>query len=97
MRVLFVGDVVGKPGRQAVRHLLPALRRRHEVDFAVVNLENAAGGFGSPSSVAEPLNVALSTGTVWSGPAFTTGRLLTVTTNVSLPDSLLSFAVSLSV
>jgi 2',3'-cyclic-nucleotide 2'-phosphodiesterase len=46
LRILFVGDVVGKPGREAIRHLLPELRRRHEVDFTVVNIENAAGGFG---------------------------------------------------
>jgi 2',3'-cyclic-nucleotide 2'-phosphodiesterase len=46
LRILFVGDVVGKPGREAIRQLLPGLRRRHEVDFAVVNIENAAGGFG---------------------------------------------------
>jgi metallophosphoesterase (TIGR00282 family) len=52
MRILFVGDVVGKPGRQAVRHLLPALRRRHEVDVAVVNIENAAGGFGFTPEIA---------------------------------------------
>jgi metallophosphoesterase (TIGR00282 family) len=47
--------VVGKPGRQAVRHLLPALRRRHEVDFAVVNLENAAGGSGFTPEIAREL------------------------------------------
>ena len=59
---------------------------------------NAPGGFGSPSSVAEPLKLApLGRVIVWSGPAFATGRLLTVTTTVSLPDSALSFAVSLSV
>jgi metallophosphoesterase (TIGR00282 family) len=52
MRVLFVGDVVGKPGRQAVRQLLPELRRRHAVDFAVVNIENAAGGFGFTPEIA---------------------------------------------
>lgn len=55
MRVLFVGDVVGKPGRQAVRHLLPALRRRHEVDFTVVNIENAAGGFGFTPEIAREI------------------------------------------
>jgi len=55
MRLLFVGDVVGKPGRQAVRHLLPALRRQHEVDFAVVNIENAAGGFGFTPEIAREI------------------------------------------
>jgi hypothetical protein len=59
---------------------------------------NAPGGFGRPSSVAEPLKVAaLGRVIVRSGPAFATGRLLTVTTTVSLPDSALSFAVSLRV
>src|SRR5947209_3084611 len=55
MRLLFVGDVVGKPGRQAVRHLLPALRRRHEADFVVVNNENAAGGFGFTPEIAREI------------------------------------------
>jgi hypothetical protein len=55
------------------------------------------GGFGSPSSVAEPLKVALNTDTVWSGPALTTGRLLTVMTTVSLAESPPSLALSLMV
>ncbi len=46
MRILFVGDVVGRPGRRAVRHLLPELRARHNVDLCVVNGENVAGGHG---------------------------------------------------
>jgi 2',3'-cyclic-nucleotide 2'-phosphodiesterase len=55
LRLLFVGDVVGKPGRQAVCHWLPSLRRRHEVDFAVVNIENAAGGFGFTPEIAREI------------------------------------------
>ena len=46
MRFLFVGDVVGSPGRRALDQLLPMLRERHEIDFAVVNGENSAGGLG---------------------------------------------------
>jgi len=46
MRLLFVGDVVGSPGRAALRALLPDLRARHEPDWVVVNGENAAGGLG---------------------------------------------------
>ncbi len=46
MRVLFVGDVIGKPGRKAVQGLLPGLIDRHAVDYTIVNVENAAGGFG---------------------------------------------------
>ncbi len=41
-----IGDVVGKPGRQALATLLPMLRRRHEADLVIVNGENAAGGRG---------------------------------------------------
>lgn len=55
MRILFVGDVVGKPGRDAVRRLLPELRRQHGVDFAVVNIENAAGGFGFTPEIAREI------------------------------------------
>src|SRR5262245_18712888 len=46
MRILFLGDVVGRSGRTAVIEALPALRERYGADFAVVNGENAAGGFG---------------------------------------------------
>jgi 2',3'-cyclic-nucleotide 2'-phosphodiesterase len=46
LKLLFVGDVIGKPGRQAVQRLLPGLVDRHRVDYVVVNVENAAGGFG---------------------------------------------------
>ncbi|HVT57702.1 MAG TPA: TIGR00282 family metallophosphoesterase [Thermoanaerobaculia bacterium] len=54
MRLLFVGDVVGKPGREAARTLLPRLIDRHRADYVVVNVENAAGGFGvTPEVLAE--------------------------------------------
>lgn len=45
-RFLFVGDVVGKPGKEALRSMLPALRERLEPDLVVVNGENSAGGLG---------------------------------------------------
>ncbi len=45
MKLLFVGDVVGRPGRRALS-LLEGLIGREKVDFTVVNVENAAGGFG---------------------------------------------------
>jgi metallophosphoesterase (TIGR00282 family) len=44
--ILFVGDVVGRTGRQALERLLPVLREEHDPDFVVVNGENAAGGIG---------------------------------------------------
>ncbi|MBM4420869.1 MAG: YmdB family metallophosphoesterase [Chloroflexi bacterium] len=58
MRILMVGDVVGRPGRDAVGELLPALRRELAVDFAVVNGENAAGGFGLTADIAQELRDA---------------------------------------
>ena len=55
MKVLFVGDIVGKPGRQAVATLLPSLQRKYEVLLTIANAENAAGGFGITPSAAEEL------------------------------------------
>jgi metallophosphoesterase (TIGR00282 family) len=46
MKVLMIGDVYGEPGRAAIQKLLPRLREEHGADLAVVNVENAAGGFG---------------------------------------------------
>ncbi len=54
MKLLFIGDLIGKPGRQAVQRLLPGLIDRHQVDYTVVNVENMAGGFGvTPDTLAE--------------------------------------------
>jgi metallophosphoesterase (TIGR00282 family) len=53
--ILFVGDVVGSAGRRAFRELLPGLREEHEVDFVVVNGENAAGGVGITPKQADEL------------------------------------------
>ena len=46
MNILFVGDVVGSPGRRALDRALSPLIDRKKVDFTIVNVENAAGGFG---------------------------------------------------
>ncbi|HEX4962069.1 MAG TPA: TIGR00282 family metallophosphoesterase [Thermoanaerobaculia bacterium] len=46
MKLLFVGDVIGKPGRRALHSLLPRLVDHHRADYVVVNVENSAGGFG---------------------------------------------------
>jgi metallophosphoesterase (TIGR00282 family) len=55
VRVLFVADVVGKPGRSLLRECLPALRRERAVDLVVANGENAAGGAGLTPVVAREL------------------------------------------
>jgi 2',3'-cyclic-nucleotide 2'-phosphodiesterase len=46
MNVLMVGDVYGEPGRVALGKLLPRIRQEHQIDVVIVNVENAAGGFG---------------------------------------------------
>jgi len=58
LRILFVGDVVGKPGRRAVVQLLPRLREELAIDLAVVNGENAAGGSGLTAEIARELRDA---------------------------------------
>ena len=52
IRILFLGDVVGEPGRKAVAARLPGLREEADLDFVVVNGENAAGGRGITSKIA---------------------------------------------
>ena len=55
MRILLVGDVVGKPGRRGVRQLLPGIVEEYGVDLVLVNGENAAGGFGLTPDTAQEL------------------------------------------
>jgi len=58
MRLLFLGDLVGRVGRGAVIDALPGLRRDWRLDFVVVNAENAASGFGLTASIADELFAA---------------------------------------
>ena len=58
MRLLFLGDVVGRTGRRAVIDALPGLRRDWGLDFVVVNAENAASGFGLTASIADAIIAA---------------------------------------
>jgi len=55
MRILFIGDIVGRPGRQLVKTGLAALVSRHEVDFVIANAENAAAGFGITREIGDEL------------------------------------------
>jgi 2',3'-cyclic-nucleotide 2'-phosphodiesterase len=55
VRILFVADVFGAPGRRAVENRLPALRRELGADFCIVNGENAAAGRGITAKIAERL------------------------------------------
>ncbi|GAB4230493.1 MAG: TIGR00282 family metallophosphoesterase [Acidobacteriota bacterium] len=55
IRILFVGDVVGRGGRKVVKQWLPHLKQALSVDCAVVNVENAAGGYGVTPKIAEEI------------------------------------------
>jgi metallophosphoesterase (TIGR00282 family) len=55
VKILFVGDIVGKPGRQALSRELHRLVDRHTIDIVIANGENAAGGFGLTGEVAKEL------------------------------------------
>lgn len=55
MKILFIGDIVGSPGRNAVRQLIPKLKKREKIDFIIANAENAAGGSGLTPRLKEEL------------------------------------------
>ena len=55
MKLLFIGDIVGQPGRNAVKTLVPKLRERHALDFVIANGENSAGGSGITPKTAEEI------------------------------------------
>lgn len=55
MKILFIGDIFGSPGRKIVQDHLPHLIETHQVDLVIANAENAAGGFGLTPAIAEDL------------------------------------------
>ena len=55
MRILLIGDIIGKPGRYALQKLLPGVRREYRVDLVVANGENAAAGFGLTEDTAREI------------------------------------------
>ena len=58
MNLLFIADVIGAPGRDVVKALLPGLRRRYDAQLVICNVENAAGGFGLSREAGEALIAA---------------------------------------
>jgi metallophosphoesterase (TIGR00282 family) len=56
IRLLYIGDVVGQPGRRALHERLEKVVDREKIDFTVVNVENAAGGFGVTEAIMEELS-----------------------------------------
>ena len=55
IRLLFIGDIVGRPGRELVRRGIQSLVARHDVDLVIANVENAAAGFGITPDIAVEL------------------------------------------
>jgi metallophosphoesterase (TIGR00282 family) len=55
VRILFVGDIFGKPGREIARKAVPALIERRGVDFVIANVENSAAGFGVTGDIADTI------------------------------------------
>jgi len=55
VKILFIADIVGEPGRKAVKQLVPQLRQRHGLDLVIANGENAAGGSGITPKTAEEI------------------------------------------
>ena len=55
MLILVIGDIIGRPGRQAMHEFLPALRQKYALDLVIANAENAAGGFGLTPEIAREL------------------------------------------
>jgi 2',3'-cyclic-nucleotide 2'-phosphodiesterase len=55
LKILFIGDIFGRPGRTIVKDRLPELRKQHAVDLVIANCENAAAGFGITPPLAEEL------------------------------------------
>lgn len=55
MQILFIGDIVGEPGRHAIRELVPKIKRRDNIEFVIANGENIAGGSGVTPAMADEL------------------------------------------
>lgn len=55
MKIMFIGDIVGRPGRKIIKDLLSELKKTYKVDFVIANAENAAGGNGITKKIAEEL------------------------------------------
>ena len=71
MRILMIGDIVGKPGRRAVREFLPGLQSKYDINLVIANGENSAGGLGITLNTANELfdlgiNVITTGNHVWA-------------------------------
>lgn len=60
LRILMIGDVIGRPGRRAIKSLVPQLRQEHHIDIIIANAENAAGGMGlTPETALELMDAGV--------------------------------------
>lgn len=55
MKILFIGDIVGSPGRELIKELVPKIKKKQSIDMVIANAENAAGGSGLTPTIAEEL------------------------------------------
>jgi 2',3'-cyclic-nucleotide 2'-phosphodiesterase len=55
VRILFIGDIFGKPGREIARRAVPALIEQRDIDFVIANVENSAAGFGVTGDIADTI------------------------------------------
>ncbi len=55
MNILFIGDIMGRPGREYLQEYFHYLIVHYQIDFSIANIENAAGGFGLTPEIAEGL------------------------------------------
>ena len=72
VRLLLIGDIVGRPGRELVKRGLAALVERYTIDFVIANAENAAGGFGITREIGDEIlergvDVMTSGNHIWTG------------------------------
>ena len=75
IRILYIGDVVGQPGRKALHERLEKVIDREKIDFTIVNVENAAGGFGVTEAIMDelsqlPINAYTSGNHIWDKKDF---------------------------
>ncbi len=75
IKILYIGDVVGQPGRRALHQKLESVVDREKIDFTIVNIENAAGGFGVTEAIMEelaelPINAYTSGNHIWDKKDF---------------------------
>ena len=55
MKILVIGDVVGNPGRSILKRALPRVFAKHDIEYCIANIENAAGGFGVTKDICVPV------------------------------------------